>query len=71
MNLTKLFQAEDLIVDFKPTDKWEAISQLVDHLCASGRIPEEAAVASREAVLQREQSMSTGMEHGIAIPHGP
>ncbi len=70
MNLTKLFQADDLIVDFRPTDKWDAISRLVDHLCASGRIPEEAAVASQEAVLLREQSMSTGMEHGIAIPHG-
>lgn len=70
MNLTKLFTAEDLIVEFKPADKWEAISQLVDHLCEAGRIPEEAAEASREAVLLREQSMSTGMEHGIAIPHG-
>jgi len=70
MNLTKLFQAEDLLVDFRPGDKWEAITQLVDHLCESGQIPEEAAAASREAVLLREQSMSTGMEHGIAIPHG-
>lgn len=70
MNLTKLFQAEDLLVDFRPTDKWDAISQLVDHLCESGRIPEAAAAASRDAVLLREQSMSTGMEQGIAIPHG-
>jgi len=70
MQLTKLFQAQDLLVDFRPGDKWEAISQMLDHLCETGRIPAEAADASREAVLTREQSMSTGMEHGIAIPHG-
>ena len=43
---------------------------MLDHLCEHGRIPAEAADAAREAVLAREQSMSTGMEHGIAIPHG-
>ena len=43
---------------------------MLDHLCETGRIPAEASDAAREAVLTREQSMSTGMEHGIAIPHG-
>ena len=70
MQLTKLFTAQDLLVNFRPGDKWEAITQMLDHLCESGRIPAEAAEAAREAVLAREQSMSTGMEHGIAIPHG-
>ena len=70
MQLTKLFQTQDLLVDFRPGDKWEAITLMLDHLCETGRIPSEAADASREAVLAREQSMSTGMEHGIAIPHG-
>ena len=70
MQLTKLFNAQDLLVDFRPGDKWSAISQMFDHLCESGQIPEDAAEAAREAVMAREQSMSTGMEHGIAIPHG-
>jgi len=70
MQLTKLFQAQDLLVNFHPGDKWEAITQMMDHLCESGQVPEEVADAAREAVLTREQSMSTGMEHGIAIPHG-
>ena len=70
MQLTKLFSSADLLVDFRPGDKWDAISQILDHLCEAGRIPAEAADAAREAVLAREQSMSTGMEHGIAIPHG-
>lgn len=70
MHLTKLFTADDLLVDFRPGDKWEAIAQMLDHMCACGRIPADAAEVAREAVMAREQSMSTGMEHGIAIPHG-
>lgn len=70
MQLTKLFRPEDFLVDFCPGDKWQAISQMMDHLCESGRIPVEAAEVAREAVVARERSMSTGMEHGIAIPHG-
>ena len=70
MQLTKLFRAEDLLLDFGPGDKWEAITRMLDHLCEAGSIPADAAEAAREAVLARERSMSTGMEHGIAIPHG-
>ena len=34
-----------------------------------GSIPGPLTVAVIDAVLTRERSMSTGMEHGIAIPH--
>ncbi len=69
MRLTDLFQAQDLLLDFEPADKWDAISELIDHLVGTGKVPAEVAPAVREAVLSRERSMSTGMEHGIAIPH--
>ena len=69
MRLTQLFQAGDLVLDFDPADKWDSIAELVDHLVASGRIPTEAGPDVRDSVLARERSMSTGMEHGIAIPH--
>lgn len=60
---------EDVLLDFNPADKWQAIQRLVDHLVARGKLPLERAGAIQEAVLSRERSMSTGMEHGIAIPH--
>lgn len=69
MRLTDLFAPEDLVLDFAPDDKWDALGKLVDHLVAQGRLSEEQAPAIRDAVLARERSMSTGMEHGIAIPH--
>lgn len=69
MRLTELFEPRDLVVGFDPSDKWDSISKLVDHLVASGRIAKEAAGEIREAITSRERSMSTGMENGIAIPH--
>jgi len=69
MRLTELLTPEDLILGFDPVDKWDAVNRLVDHLFERGRLPQEELETIREAVLARERSMSTGMEHGIAIPH--
>ena len=69
MKPSELFQDDDLLLDFAPEDKWQAIHQLVDHLVARGKIPPERHEEVLEAVLSRERSVSTGMEHGIAIPH--
>lgn len=69
MRLSDLFSVEDVLVDFAPADKWDAIRRLVDHLARRSRLKPEAGPAIVEAVMSREKSMSTGMEHGIAIPH--
>lgn len=69
MRLTELFAAEDLIVRFDPADKWDAIRRLVRHLVQRGRLDVKSESTIVDAVLARERSMSTGMEHGIAIPH--
>ncbi len=69
MRLHELFKPTDLIVAFDPVDKWDSIGRLVDHLEQQGKIPADSAQDISDAVLGRERSMSTGMEHGIAIPH--
>jgi mannitol/fructose-specific phosphotransferase system IIA component (Ntr-type) len=69
MDLQQLFRPEDLIVDFAPADKWEAIGILVQHLVERGTLDEDTAPRVLQQVLARERSMSTGMERGIAIPH--
>ena len=69
MNLKELFKAEDFLLGLSPVDKWDAIRALMDHLAEAGRIPADLASELHEQVLARERSMSTGMEHGIAIPH--
>ncbi|MCP3917402.1 MAG: PTS sugar transporter subunit IIA [bacterium] len=69
MQLGELFSPGDVVVGFEPADKWQAIRDLVDHLVDTGRIGPAYRESVLEAVLDRERSMSTGMENGVAIPH--
>lgn len=69
MELTELLRPADFVLGFDPTDKWDAIGRLLEHAVGTGRLSAAAAPTIREAILQRERSMSTGMERGIAIPH--
>ena len=69
MRLSELFPVEDVLTAFAPADKWDAIRKLIEHLVARGRLAADVAGGIVEAVFVRERSMSTGMEHGIAIPH--
>lgn len=68
MNLKKLLSEDTIIYSLKGTSKEEIIEEMVDHLVLRGRIKDRDAAL--KAVLEREQKMSTGMQHGIAIPHG-
>ncbi len=68
MNLKKLLSEDTIIFNLKGTTKEAIIEEMVDHLVVRGRIKDREAAL--KAVLEREQKMSTGMQHGIAIPHG-
>jgi Kef-type K+ transport system membrane component KefB/mannitol/fructose-specific phosphotransferase system IIA component (Ntr-type) len=59
---------DSIHLSMRATDKETAIRELVISLAAAGRIGDSAEVL--EAILERERSMSTGMQHGVAIPHG-
>jgi len=49
-------------------DKTGVIGELLDLLDKQGLIRDQAAALA--AVLEREQNLATGLENGIAIPHG-
>jgi fructose-specific phosphotransferase system IIA component len=68
MNLKKPLTVETISLDLKATTKEEILSEMVDLLMASGHIRDREAVL--KAVTEREKRMSTGMQNGIAIPHG-
>lgn len=55
--------------DMKTTARWEAIGELVDVLVRAGKVREEERELVLESIKQREQTMSTGIGFGIAIPH--
>src|SRR5688572_19622286 len=69
MRLQDLIPSEHILLGLEAADKWEVIDRITRHLQGRGAIPATQAAAYQEAVVQRERSMSTGMERGIAIPH--
>jgi PTS system nitrogen regulatory IIA component len=68
MNLKTVLTVETINPHLKGTTKEEIINELLDILAAAHKIPDRTAAYN--AVMDREQKMSTGMKHGIAIPHG-
>lgn len=70
MLLSELIQPDLIKIGLEASDKWEAIEELVDHLITNHelRIGERHEVI--EAVEARERSLTTGLEHGLAVPHG-
>jgi fructose-specific phosphotransferase system IIA component len=68
MNLKKLLSEDTIIFNLKGTTKEEIIREMVDLLVERSRIKDRDEAL--RVVLEREQKMSTGMQHGIAIPHG-
>ena len=65
--LADSLRPELLVPDLKATSKAEVIDELLEALVASKHLID--LDAAREAILAREAQMSTGMEHGVAIPH--
>ncbi|MBP5739751.1 MAG: PTS sugar transporter subunit IIA, partial [Spirochaetia bacterium] len=60
--------SKDLIIcNLKASNKDEAILELVDLVSTSPNITDRQVLL--DDIMQREQKMSTGMEHGIAFPH--
>jgi fructose-specific phosphotransferase system IIA component len=57
-----------IIMDLKENTKEGIITELVDLLDVRGKLLDRKEVLGD--VLLREKTMSTGMEHGIALPHG-
>ena len=67
-DVLSLITSECVSLDLKGVTKEEVITELIDLLAAHGRLLDRAAAL--EAVFEREKSISTGMENGIALPHG-
>jgi len=68
MNLKKALKLETIAAELKATTKDGVIENLVDLLVSAGKIKDR--IEALRAVLEREKKMSTGMQSGIAIPHG-
>ena len=59
-----------MLPKFRAATKAEAITKMVAEVAAACPNPVRDATEATEAVLRREASMPTGLDHGIAVPHG-
>jgi PTS system fructose-specific IIC component/PTS system nitrogen regulatory IIA component len=68
MALSDLFLPEFIKIGLEAEDKDEAFEELADVYCQASRANLREDIL--EAVRERERKMSTGIQKGIAIPHG-
>ena len=69
MNLGDLLSLEQIIPEMKASERWSAIVELVDLLVSLQHVAAEDRDQVLAALRQREETMSTGIGFGIAIPH--
>jgi len=69
MTLGNLLSVDQIIPEMKSVERWSAIVELVDLLVNRGQIREVDREVILAALRQREETMSTGIGFGIAIPH--
>ena len=68
MPLTQILQSDCVKVPLQSSTKQAVIFELVDLLAAKTHLHD--ADELKEAVWQREQARTTGIGHGVAVPHG-
>lgn len=69
MLLSELLTQEVIIADLKATDRWSCIGELVDQTITAGKLPSSERKTVYDLLVNREMLMTTGIGHGIAIPH--
>ncbi|MBA7479105.1 MAG: PTS sugar transporter subunit IIA [Spirochaeta sp.] len=68
MNLKKLLNRDNILLELKSEEKVEIIEEMVDLLVKAGKVEDKQAAL--QVVLEREKKMSTGLAGGLAVPHG-
>ncbi|MBA4388505.1 MAG: PTS sucrose transporter subunit IIABC [Verrucomicrobia bacterium] len=68
MNFKKVLCNGCFCLNLVSNTKRGIIEEMVDMLFKAGKLPDREAAL--HGVLERERKMSTGMQYGVAIPHG-
>ena len=69
MNLGNLLSVDRIVPEMQASERWSAIVELVELLVVRGKIKPDDRELVLAALRQREETMSTGIGFGIAIPH--
>ena len=68
MLLNELFSPDFIKIGLEAEDKDEAFEELADVFCQASHLTVREEVL--DAIRERERKMSTGIQKGIAVPHG-
>ena len=68
LDLPKLLTPANIFLDLEAVTKEGLIEEMIGRLSGANLIADRDAVLA--AVLSRERRMSTGLEKGVAVPHG-
>src|SRR3972149_9785990 len=68
MRLADVLREENIITDLKARDKADVLGEMVDDI--SSRVDSVDRERVLKALLDREKLGTTGIGHGVAIPHG-
>jgi mannitol/fructose-specific phosphotransferase system IIA component (Ntr-type) len=69
MTLANLLSADQIIPHMQAQERWAAIVELTQLLVRVGKVRAEDEEVVLAALRRREETMSTGIGFGIAIPH--
>lgn len=69
MTLSTLLSTDRIVPELRATERWDAITELLDLLVERESILQDDREEVLGALRQREETMSTGIGFGIAIPH--
>ncbi len=67
-DISRILDSRCVIPELKSDNKKDIIGELMDVLYVNGMVSDRESAL--KAVFEREESMSTGMQYGIALPHG-
>jgi len=70
MNFKAALEQGCYCLALKSDTKNEIIGEMVELLVKGGRIRPADGKEVLRAILEREQKISTGLQHGVAVPHG-
>jgi PTS system fructose-specific IIC component/PTS system nitrogen regulatory IIA component len=68
MLLSDVFPPESIKIGLESEDKDEVFEEMVDHFCRGKKLSVRKEIL--QAIRERESKMSTGIQKGIAVPHG-
>ncbi len=69
MVLTDSLKKNNIILNAKSKNRWDLIDEMVDLAMKNKDIDPGDRDIIRNALVEREKSMSTGIGNGVAIPH--